>query len=141
MSRRLFSPAPLHTRSLFRLTPLFRHNQGYNYIPRTMRPASSVAYSQFQPVGNTIKLPTGRTLGYHTSGDSKCIPVIYIHGNPDSGIQVTGDLETKVAEKLGIHWIGPDRPRIGLSTPYKQQQVLHYSQDVKSLADHLSLDK
>jgi pimeloyl-ACP methyl ester carboxylesterase len=66
---------------------------------------------------------------------------VYIHGNPDSGIVVTGELETKVANRLGIRWIGPDRPGVGLSTIYEGQQVLHYPQDVQCLVDHLSLEQ
>ncbi|KAJ4299873.1 hypothetical protein N0V90_005120 [Kalmusia sp. IMI 367209] len=95
--------------------------------------------SRFEPVGSTLTLPLARTLGYHTSGDPNGVPVIYIHGNPDSGIQVTGELETRMAKKLGIRWIGPDRPGVGLSTMYDGQAVSHYPQDIQCLVNHLSL--
>lgn len=115
----------------------FRPNQRRSL--RSTRQINSATPLRYEPVGSTLRLPSGRILGYHTSGDPNGIPVIYIHGNPDSGIQVTGELEAKVAKKLGILWIGPDRPGIGLSTMYEGQQVSHYSQDLQFLVDHLSL--
>ncbi|CAO2654633.1 Nn.00g113660.m01.CDS01 [Neocucurbitaria sp. VM-36] len=113
--------------------------QDQQHAFRLIRYSSSSAPSRFKPVGNTVDLPSGRTLGYHTSGDPNGIPVIYIHGNPDSGIQITGELEKKVAKKLGVQWIGPDRPAVGLSTMCETQQVVDYSHDVQCLVKHLSL--
>lgn len=133
-------------RSIIRTT--FRHKpstQFPSYYPFSKSPSFSRGYAsstirpQFKPLGQTLKLPSGRILGYHTSGVPDGIPVIYIHGNPDSGIQIRGDLEVKVAKKLGIQWIGPDRPGIGLSTMTENQGVKDYSQDVRSLVDHLQL--
>jgi pimeloyl-ACP methyl ester carboxylesterase len=103
---------------------------------------SSLTHTSFQLPGDVLKLPDGRTLGYHTSGPSHGIPILYIHGNPDSGIQITGSLETALAQKLGIQWIGPDRPGIGRSTMYytnKGQEITHYPADIQSLVDHLGL--
>lgn len=67
--------------------------------------------------------------------------MIYVHGNPDSGIQITGDVEVMLAKKLGIRWIGPDRPGIGLSTMAEDQTVEEYSQDLNRLIDHLRLEE
>jgi pimeloyl-ACP methyl ester carboxylesterase len=97
--------------------------------------------SRFKPLGQTFTLPSGRLLGYHTSGVPDGIPVIYIHGHPDSGIRVADDLEDKVAKRLGIRWIGPDRPGVGLSTMCDKQQVSEYAQDIHSLVNHLQLDE
>ena len=104
--------------------------------PPTHRPS--------QAVGTQLKLSDGRTLGYHTSGRRDGKPVLYIHGNPDSGIQVTGTLETKVANKLGIRWIGPDRPGIGLSSKHTRAMgcaITTYPEDIQSLVDHLGLEE
>lgn len=90
-------------------------------------------------LGHTITLPSGRLLGYHTSGPLNGTPVLYIHGHPDSGLTITGQLESRVARELNIRWIGPDRPGVGLSTPYDTQTVLDYPSDIQSLIEHLDL--
>lgn len=103
---------------------------------------SSLTHTPFRPRGDVLNLPDGRTLGYHTSGPKHGIPILYIHGNPDSGIQITGSLETSLAQKLGIQWIGPDRPGIGRSTLHytnKGQEITHYPADIQILVDHLGL--
>lgn len=90
-------------------------------------------------LGQTMTLASGRTLGYHTSGPRGGIPVIYIHGHPDSGLTITGQLESRVAKEFNIRWIGPDRPGVGLSTPYETQKVLDYPSDIQSLVEHLNI--
>lgn len=94
-----------------------------------------------QARGNTFNLPSGRMLGYHSSGDPDGVPVLYFHGHPDSGIQVTGLLESTVARSLRVRWIGLDRPGIGLSSPYPNQTVLDYPADVQFLVEHLELSR
>ncbi|RSL74440.1 hypothetical protein CEP53_000311 [Fusarium sp. AF-6] len=91
--------------------------------------------------GEAFTLPSGRKLGYHTSGPTTGTPIIYIHGHPDSGITITGPLESRIAQDLNIRWIGPDRPGVGLSTRYDSQQVLDYPADIDALAKHLNLPR
>lgn len=91
--------------------------------------------------GETLILPSGRKLGYHTSGPATGTPIIYIHGHPDSGITITGPLESRIAQDLDIRWIGPDRPGVGLSTRYDSQEVLDYPTDIDALAKHLNLPR
>ncbi|KAM0425544.1 hypothetical protein ACHAPT_009336 [Fusarium lateritium] len=91
--------------------------------------------------GEAFTLPSGRKLGYHTSGPATGTPIIYLHGHPDSGITITGPLESRVARDLNIRWIGPDRPGVGLSTRYDSQEVLDYPADIKALAEHLKLPR
>jgi pimeloyl-ACP methyl ester carboxylesterase len=91
--------------------------------------------------GDTISLPSGRQLGYHTAGPITGTPIFYIHGHPDSGLTITGQLENRVARELNVRWIGPDRPGVGLSTPYDAQKVLDYHSDIQSLAEHLDLKR
>ncbi|KAL2691340.1 hypothetical protein Neosp_001724 [[Neocosmospora] mangrovei] len=92
-------------------------------------------------VGETLILPSGRKLGYHTSGPATGTPIIYIHGHPDSGITITGPLESRIAQDLNIRWIGPDRPGVGLSTRYDSQEVIDYPADIDALAKHLDLPR
>lgn len=86
-----------------------------------------------------MKLSDGRTLGYFEAGDPKGIPVVYIHGTPDSGIQVCGKYEHETAKRLGIRWIGPNRPGIGLSTFQPERKVLDYPGDLDQLISRLGL--
>lgn len=92
-------------------------------------------------LGKAITLPSGRKLGYHSSGPASGTPIIYIHGHPDSGITITGPRESKIASELNIRWIGPDRPGVGLSSPYDAQEVLDYPADIQALSKHLELSK
>ncbi|ETN39163.1 uncharacterized protein HMPREF1541_05386 [Cyphellophora europaea CBS 101466] len=91
--------------------------------------------------GDAITLPSGRQLGYHTAGPPTGTPIIYIHGHPDSGLSITGALETRAAHDRHVRWIGPDRPGVGLSTPYDAQEVLDYPSDIESLVAHLGLQR
>ncbi|RYC61087.1 hypothetical protein CHU98_g5115 [Xylaria longipes] len=68
----------------------------------------------------TDTLPSGRRLGYHAAGP--------ITGTP-----------SHVAKELNVRWIGPDRPDVGLSTPYDTQKVLDCPSDIQALAVHLGL--
>jgi pimeloyl-ACP methyl ester carboxylesterase len=107
------------------------------------RHISSTTSRRTTPLDDTITLDTGRTLGYHTSGPPTGTPVLYIHGNPDSGIQVTGSLESKVAQKMNIRWIGPDRPGVGLSSPSVRSghEIIDYPDDIQALVAHLGLKR
>jgi pimeloyl-ACP methyl ester carboxylesterase len=110
--------------------------------PQTRRhntTSSSTSLSQPHIPGRTIILPSGRSLGYHTNGPEAGTPIIYIHGHPDSGLTITGQLESRVAKDLNVRWIGPDRPGVGLSTKYESQKVLDYPSDIQALAQHLDL--
>jgi len=87
----------------------------------------------------TMTLPSGRRIGYHTDGPDTGTPIIYVHGHPDSGLTITGKLEERIARKFNVRWIGPDRPGVGLSTAYDDQKVVDYSSDIKALTEHLNL--
>lgn len=90
--------------------------------------------------GKTIKLRDGRNLGYHEYGDANGTPVIYIHGTPDSGVTLSG-FENHLAKRLGVRWVAPDRPGIGLSTFHQDRRVIDYPSDLQHLIDHLGLDQ
>lgn len=102
--------------------------------------ATSTSSTRYRPLGQVLRLPSGRDLGFHTSGEPEGIPVIYIHSVPDTGVAVVqDDFAFKLTKKLGLRWIGPDRPGIGLSSAYDEQEITHYPQDIQHLVDHLSL--
>lgn len=102
--------------------------------------SSSTTNSRTSPtaLGRVINLPDGRQLGYHEFGDPNGAPVIYIHGSPDSGITLSG-FEGPVAKRLGVRWIAPDRPGIGLSTFQPNRRVTDYPDDLSCLIEQLSL--
>lgn len=133
--------APLLTRIWATTFVINRISQTQSLSRRLWRNTSTlnspVASSDI--LGQTITLPSGRLLGYHTSGPDNGTPVLYIHGHPDSGLTITGQLESRVAKELDIRWIGPDRPGVGRSTPYETQTVLDYPSDIRSLVEHLDL--
>ncbi|RGP71694.1 proline iminopeptidase [Fusarium longipes] len=116
------------TQSLFRIAKPTLNT----FVPR-YRPISTA-------VGKTIRLPDGRHLGYHEFGEPAGIPLIYIHGTPDSGLTLSG-FEDRLAKRLGVRWIASDRPGIGLSTFYQHRKVLDYPADMKALIQHLDLEK
>ncbi|CAJ0542971.1 Ff.00g003450.m01.CDS01 [Fusarium sp. VM40] len=91
-------------------------------------------------VGNVIDLPDGRHLGHHEYGDPRGLPVIYLHGSPDSGVTLSG-FEDPLAKRLGVRWIAPDRPGIGHSTYQPNRNVLDYPADLRSLVEHMELDR
>ncbi|KAF5986628.1 proline iminopeptidase [Fusarium coicis] len=97
------------------------------------RPRSTVA-------GKVIDLLDGRHLGYHEFGDptGTTDTVLYIHGTPDSGITLSG-FQDRLAKRLGVRWIAPDRPGIRNSTFYPHRRVLDYPTDLGALVRHLGL--
>jgi pimeloyl-ACP methyl ester carboxylesterase len=87
---------------------------------------------------DTLRLPSGRTLEYHTYGPRTGFPILYIHGVPDSGVTLLG-FETRLANRLNIRWIAPDRPGVGESTFYPNRSVLDYPADIRALIEHLGI--
>ncbi|KAF5002045.1 hypothetical protein FGRMN_656 [Fusarium graminum] len=138
----LLSHATPHQSIFFRLgifslgnahlfTRTFAVGRPHNSVVKQYNPASTA-------VGKAIKLSDGRQLGYHDFGDPKGMPVIYIHGSPDSGVTLSG-FEDSLAKRLVVRWIAPDRPGIGRSTYQHNRRVLDYPADLQSLITHLKL--
>jgi pimeloyl-ACP methyl ester carboxylesterase len=96
---------------------------------------------EYPAKGKTMQLPSGRTLGYHTYGDPKGTPLIYLHGSIATGLMGESEADVKIAKSLGFHLIAPDRQGIGLTSPNETQEIIDYPQEVLALADHLALDE
>jgi len=86
----------------------------------------------------TVKLKDGRTLGYAEYGDPSGTPLIFFHGTPGSRLMAVPEWDDT---SLGIRLIAPDRPGIGLSDYNPKRTILNWSDDVRELADELSLDR
>ena len=93
----------------------------------------------FSPVGKTIQLSDGRTLGYVDTGDPEGHPLFYFHGGPGSRLE--GLLYDELNQQLGIRMIATDRPGFGLSDFQEDRTYLDWPGDIRELADQLGIDR
>ncbi|GGJ52463.1 alpha/beta fold hydrolase [Deinococcus roseus] len=86
-----------------------------------------------------LHLPDGRTLHvYDTpSADQNNLTVIWHHGTPNLGRPPVPLFEA--AKRLGVRWVGFDRPSYGTSTPVPDRSVGSMAQDVAFIADQLGI--
>lgn len=84
-----------------------------------------------------ITLPDQRTIGFDDVGDPSGVPVLYVHGSPDS--RRSRHPDDTIAASLGIRLIAVDRPGSGLSTVHPTGTVGSFADDALALADHLDL--
>ena len=87
----------------------------------------------------TLTLPDGRTLGYDDVGDPAGVPVLYVHGSPDS--RRARHPDDGLATAAGVRLVAVDRPGAGLSTPHRTGTVGSFADDAVALADHLGVDR
>ena len=85
-----------------------------------------------------VTLPDGRTVhAYDTGGPG--LPVLWQHGTPNIGAPPVPLLAA--AERLGLRWVGHDRPGYGGSTPLRGRAVGSTAFDVAAVADAFGLDR
>ena len=85
-----------------------------------------------------MNLGDGRTLhSYDTGGDG--FPVIWHHGTPNIGAPPRPLFG--VAERLGLRWVGYDRPSYGGSTPNEGRTIGSAAADAAAVADALGIDR
>lgn len=89
--------------------------------------------------GNQIRLKDGRRLGYAEYGDPNGKPVVHFHGNPCSRLEGVG-YRDRVAARLGVRLVMPDRPGFGISDFKPNRAILDWADDVVELADALNLE-
>lgn len=89
------------------------------------------------PLAATLELSDGRTLGYDDVGDPNGVPVLFVHGTPDSRRARHPDDE--LAARVGARLIAVDRPGAGLSSPHPTATVGTFADDALALADHLGI--
>ncbi|HEX2578477.1 MAG TPA: alpha/beta hydrolase, partial [Aquihabitans sp.] len=83
-------------------------------------------------------LPDGRTLAFDDVGDPAGVPVLYVHGSPDS--RRARHPDDGVAERLGVRLVAVDRPGSGGSSPHPTGTLASFADDAVALADHLGID-
>jgi pimeloyl-ACP methyl ester carboxylesterase len=88
-------------------------------------------------MAETFTLPDGRIVGFDDVGDPAGIPVLYVHGTPDS--RRARHPDDDVAAGLGVRLVAVDRPGFGLSTPDRTGTVGSFADDAVALADHLGV--
>jgi pimeloyl-ACP methyl ester carboxylesterase len=89
-----------------------------------------------------LKLPDGRTLHYYDAspGPSEgSLAVFWQHGTPNIGAPPKPLFPA--AKRLGIRWLGYDRPGYGGSTLVSGRNVASAAGDVASLADAFGIDR
>ncbi|MHA2227373.1 MAG: alpha/beta fold hydrolase [Candidatus Hodarchaeales archaeon] len=87
-----------------------------------------------------MELSSGRKLAFAEYGSSTGIPVFYFHGNFGSRLEATLGNE-ELLESLGIRFICPDRPGMGLSDYQNKRSILDWPDDIQELVKYLKLEK
>jgi pimeloyl-ACP methyl ester carboxylesterase len=86
----------------------------------------------------TITLADGRALAYCEWGNPTGFPVLWMHGGPGSRLLCPDEDATTAA---GVRLLTVDRPGYGGSDPRPDPSLLGWADDVKVLADRLSLER
>jgi pimeloyl-ACP methyl ester carboxylesterase len=86
-----------------------------------------------------VTLSDGRRLAYAELGDPRGAPIIHHHGVP--GSRVGRQADPAVYREAGVRMITPDRPGSGLSDLHWNSGLAGWGDDVRELADALSLDR
>lgn len=90
------------------------------------------------PRDQTIRLPSGRLLGYAEYGDPLGRPVFYFHGTPGSRLLHPDE---EVTRGLGARLILLERPGFGLSEFQPGRTLLDWPDDVTGAAGKLGFDR
>jgi pimeloyl-ACP methyl ester carboxylesterase len=88
-------------------------------------------------LGQVLQLTDGRLLGFDDAGDPQGIPVLFVHGTPDS--RRARHPDDGIAAELGIRLLATDRPGIGLSSAHPTSTLGSFADDVVALARHLGI--
>ncbi|WP_424951517.1 alpha/beta fold hydrolase [Deinococcus sp.] len=87
-----------------------------------------------------LKLPDGRTLHVYDMGaDSGTLTVFWNHGTPNIG--APPEPLFAASERLGVRWIGYDRPGYGGSSPLPGRDIADAAACTRAVADALGLER
>lgn len=87
----------------------------------------------------TVTLPNGHIIGYAEYGTPTGLPVIALHGMPNTHLMWKGI--DQAARDGNIRLIAPDRAGYGYSTCGLPPTLIDYADDIRGLADALGLGK
>lgn len=88
-------------------------------------------------LAETFTLADGRTIGFDDVGEPAGVPVLFVHGTPDS--RRARHPDDGLAAELGVRLVAVDRPGFGLSTPHRAATVGSFADDVVAVADQLGI--
>jgi pimeloyl-ACP methyl ester carboxylesterase len=91
------------------------------------------------PPVQTIRVESGRSVGYYEYGDPAGTPLFVLHGVPACGAGFAWADEP--ARERGLRVIAPDRPGIGLSDPLPRRAVVEYTAELLAVADAFGFDR
>lgn len=77
----------------------------------------------------------GRRLGWYEYGDAAGTPCVFLAGTATSGL--AGAAFDRAARAAGVRLISIDRPGLGSSDRAQRRPLLHWSDDVRELMDHM----
>ena len=89
-------------------------------------------------VGTTLGLPDGRTLAYDDAGDPSGVPVVYLHGTPDSRL---GRPDDRVAAEAGVRLLAVDRPGFGDSDVDPGARLTALGDDLARILDAVGAER
>lgn len=98
----------------------------------------AVAIDRPKLEGN-VAVGEDRQIGFAEFGAPQGRTIFWLHGTPGARRQIP--IEARAyAEEADIRLIGIDRPGIGSSTPHQYQNVLAFTDDLRTIADTLGID-
>jgi pimeloyl-ACP methyl ester carboxylesterase len=86
-----------------------------------------------------LTLADGRRLAWSVYGDPSGVPVIAMHGSPDS--RVVWRHADEAAATAGVRLVAPDRPGFGDSTPQPGRAIVDWVLDLDALVARLRLER
>lgn len=84
-------------------------------------------------------LPDGRVVAADDVGDPAGVPIVYLHGTPDSRIARHPD--DSLATALGVRLVAVDRPGFGHSSVDARTEPTRFADDVVGLLAHLGVQR
>jgi pimeloyl-ACP methyl ester carboxylesterase len=87
----------------------------------------------------TIRLASGRTVGFADHGQPDGTAVLWCHGGPGSRLEPA--YVAPAAIDAGLRLVGIDRPGYGLSTPEPGRTIAGWVPEALAVADHLGIDR
>ncbi len=85
----------------------------------------------------TIRLASGRTVGFADYGIPGATAVLWCHGGPGSRLEPA--YLRRAARAAGLRIIGIDRPGYGLSAPQPGRTIAGWVPEALAVADHLGI--
>ena len=108
-------------------------------VTRSCSEATDGSYAALVDQPAELVLPDGRTLAYDDVGDPAGVPVVYVHGTPDSRLARHPD--DGAAAEVGVRLLAIDRPGTGGSDPHPAATLRSLGHDIAALLDHLAIDQ